>query len=149
MPEPSLYLQGMGAAALVSALCALAGARRPASSQRLNSACVLGLGLGLVVGCYVLSWRWAWPPVHGLDRFLTIVFPTALGIELIASFPSLPRWAAWFLRMCLAMSAPRILLHGSVYLNAVGSDWSAWQAGVGLAGLVALLAGLGGILAWL
>jgi len=148
MPEPSLYLQAMGAAAIVSALCVLvlAGVRRPASAARLNSACVLGLGLGLAAGYHALTWRWAWPPVHGLDRFLTIVIPAVLGIELIAGFQCVPRWVAWCLRMGLAVTTPRILLQGSVYLSGPGSDWTLWQTGAGLAVCGALLAGLWGLL---
>lgn len=151
MPEPSLYLQAMGAAGIVSAMCvlALAGVRRPASAARLNSASVLGIGFGLVVGYHLLSWRWAWPPVHGLDRLLRIVIPTVLGIELIAGFECIPRWVAWCLRLGLAATTPGILLHGSVYLSGSGSDWTLWQVGTGLAVCSALLAGLWGLLGWL
>lgn len=148
MPEPSLYLQAMGAAAIVSALCVLvlAGVRRPASAARLNSACVLAIGLGLAVGYHGLSWRWTWPPVHGLDRFLTIVIPAVLGIELLAGFQSVPRWVAGCLRVGLAATTPAILLHGSVYLSGSGSDWTIWQAGAGMAVCGAMLAGLWGLL---
>src|SRR5947207_1329357 len=104
MPEPLLYLQAMGASAIVSAMfvLAMAGVRRPAGSIRVNSAFVLGMALGLAAGWHVLSVRWAWPPAHALDRFLTIVVPTVLGIELIAGFPYVPRRLAWFLRLVLA-----------------------------------------------
>ena len=156
MPEPLLYLQAMGAAAVVSALCvlALAGVRRPASITRLNAACVLAMGLGLAAGCQMLSLSRGWPPVHGLDRFLTIVVPSVLGIELISGFPRVPPWMAWFLRMSLAAAIPRILLHGSVYLASSGSAGLLWPAGSGLAGSGlaasgALLAGLWVLLACL
>lgn len=151
MPESLLYLKAMGAAAIVSALVvpAMAGVRRPASSTRLNSACVLGMGLGLVAGCHVMSLKMAWPPVQGLDRFLTIIIPTVLGIELIAGLQSVPRRVAWFLRMSLAAAIPGILLHNSVYLSGSGGDWTVWQAGTGLAVCGALLAGLWALLSWL
>lgn len=151
MPESLLYLKAMGAAAIVSVLVVLliAGVRRPASSTRLNSACILGMGLGLVAGFHVMALKMAWPPVQGLDRFLTIVFPTLLGIELIAGLQSVPRWLAWFLRMSLAATIPGILLHGSVYLTGAGGDWTAWQAGTGLVVCGALLAGLWSLLSWL
>lgn len=151
MPEPWLYLQAMGAAAIASAIFVLAtaGARRPASSTRVNSACVLGTGLGLAVGCQVLPLRLAWPPVHGLDRFFMVVVPALLGIELIAGFAWVPRWAAWFLRMSLAAAIPRILLHGSVYLSGSGLDWPVWQSGALLTMCVPLLAGVWGLLSWL
>jgi len=145
-----MYLKAMGAAAMVSAMfvLAMAGVRR-GSATWLNSACVLGMGLGLAFGYYVLSLRLAWPPVNGLDRFLTIVVPAALGIELIAGFQCVPRWVAWMLRMSLAATIPRILLHGSVYLSGSGNDWNLWQAGTALAVCGALLAGLWGLLSWL
>lgn len=156
MPEPLLFLKAMGAAAIVSAVFVLTMGRlrRRVSMTRLNSswlnsACVLGTGLGLAVGCFVLSLRWTWPPVHGLDRFLTIVVTAVLGIELIAGFQSVPRRVAWFLRMSLAAAVPRILLHGSVYLNhRNGSDngWPPWQAGLALVISAALLAGLWALL---
>ncbi len=151
MPDPLLYLKAMGTAAIVSAtiVLAMAGMRRPAGTMRRNTACMLGIGLGLVVGYYELSLRLAWPPVNGLDRFLTIVVPSALGIELLAGFQRVPRWIAWFLRISLAAAIPRILLHGSVYLSGSGNDWTLWQAGTVMAVCGCLLAGLWSLLAWL
>ena len=151
MPETLLYLKAMGAAAIVSAMfvLALAGVRRPASAAGLNSACVLGMGLGLAVGYYVLPLRLAWPPVNGLDRFLTIVVPAALGIELIAGFQCVPCWAAWSLRMSLAAAIPRILLHGSVYLSGAGNGWVLWQVVTALVLSGTLLAGVWVLLSWL
>ena len=149
MPEPLLYLQALGVAAVVSAMCVLVigGVRRPASPPRRNMACVLGMGFGLALGYYVLSLRLAWPPANGLDRFLTIVVPAALGIEWIAGFQRVPPWLAWFLRLSLAATIARILLHGSVYLSGSRSVWTAWQAGAALAVCGVLLAALWFLLA--
>jgi len=156
MPEPLLYLKAMGAAAVVSALFVLAAAavRRTASTARLNvarlnAACVLAIGFGLALGYCVLDWRFAWPPRSGLDRFLTIVVPAALSIELLAGFNRVPRWLAWLLRMSLAAAVPRILLHGSVYLSGSGDNWNLWQAGAALAACGGLLASLWILLSWL
>jgi len=151
MPEPLLYLKAMGAAAIVSAIIVLAMvlARRHASTTWLNLSCILGIGLGLVVGYSVVSLRLAWPPVNGLDRFLTITVPLALSIELIAGFPNVPRWVAWLLRMSLAVTIPRILLHGSVYLSDSPEGWTPWQAGMSLAVCGALLVGVWSLLSWL
>ncbi len=148
MPEPLLYLKSMGAAAIASAMFVLAMAwrKRPVSSAWLNSACVLAMGLGLALGCDVLAVRWTWPPVKGLDRFLMIVVPMALGIELIAGLQRMPRWIAWFLRASLAAAIPRILLHGSVYLTGAGNQWTRWEAGVALVVCGLLLAGTWGLL---
>ncbi len=151
MPEPLLYLKAMVAAAIVSAMTVLAMvlARRHTSTTWLNLSCVLGIGLGLVVGYGVVSLRLAWPPVNGLDRFLTITVPLALGIELIAGFQNVPRWFAWLLRMSLAATIPRILLHGSVYLSDSAEGWTPWQTGAVLVLCGALLAGVWSLLSWL
>ena len=148
MPEPLLYLKAMGAAAIVSAIIVLAMvlARRHASTTWLNFSCILGIGLGIVVGYGVVSLRLVWPPVNGLDRFLTITVPLALSIELIAGFPNVPRWVAWLLRMSLAVTIPRILLHGSAYLSDSPEGWTPWQAGMSLAVCGALLAGVWSLL---
>lgn len=151
MPDPLLYLQAMGSAAIVSTILLLAmiWVRRSATATWLNSACVLAIGLGLAIGYAVLSLRVVWPPVNGLDRFLAIVVPVTLGIELVAGFQSVPRWAAWLLRISLAAAIPRILLHGSVYLSGSADDWTVWQALTALAVCVGLLAVLWCLLAWL
>ena len=140
MPEPLLYLKTMAIVVVVSATSVLTMVAmwRSASKVWLNLASVLGVGIGLVVGYYVLAFRLAWPPVNGLDRFLTIVLPVTLGIELIAGFSSLPGWVAWVLRMSFAVMIPRILLHGSVYLS--GNDWTLWQAGTTMLVCALLLA---------
>lgn len=151
MPEPLLYLKAMGAAAIVSAsiVLAMVGARRHASTTWLNSASVIGIGLGLVVGYGVVSVRLAWPPVNGLDRFLTITIPLVLGIELIAGFQNVPRWVAWLLRMSLAATIPRILLHDSVYLSGSADSWTRWQTGAVLVVCGTLFAGVWSLLSWL
>ncbi len=95
-----------------------------------------------------MSLQLAWPPVSGLDRLLTIVIPLTLSIELIAGFRSTPRWLAWLLRIGLALTIPRILLHGSVYLSGSG-EWSPWRAVMVMALSGALLSGLWSLLSWL
>ncbi|HIF34288.1 MAG TPA: hypothetical protein EYQ75_22085 [Planctomycetaceae bacterium] len=150
MPDPLLYLKATGVAAIVSVAFALAmtRARRCVSTSWLNSVSVLGLSLGLGSGYYVLSLRLAWPPANGLDRFLTIVVPAALIVELLAGFQRVPRWFAWTLRMSLVVAIPRILVHGSVYLSDAG-DWTIWQAVWTMVVCSALLAGTWCLLAWL
>ena len=167
MPDPFLQLKAIAAAAGASALLVLAlgrGSRirknsgaprgasragRPAGAARLNSASVLAIGLGLSLGCQVLQLPLSWPPANGLDRFLTIVLPAVIAIELIAGFQRVPRWLAWILRMSLAAAIGRILLHGSVYLDGHRSPGTAWQAGAALALGGALLAAEWGLLGWL
>jgi hypothetical protein len=91
----------------------------------------------------------AWPPRNGLDRFLTLVIPAALAIELIAGIPGVPSWASWLLRLSLAAALPRILLHGSVYIGGPHREWSPGQASLVLAASGLLLAGVWALLSWL
>lgn len=129
MPEPLLYSKAMGAAAISSMIFVLATVtvRRNAGTTWRNQVCVLGIGLGLAVGYSVLSFRPTWPPVNGLDRFLTIAVPAALGIELFASFRLAAKWVSWLLRMVLIAMIPGILLHGSVYLSGADDGWPLWH----------------------
>lgn len=148
MPDPVLYLKAMGAAAVVSAVCVLAlgWGRRSVNASRVNSACVLGIGVGMVLGYQVLRLRVVWPPVNGLDRLLTIVLPAVLGIELLVGFPRVPRWLIVFLRMSLAAASGRILLHGSVYLS---GPWAAGEVGLALLLWGGSLAAVWVLLNWL
>src|SRR5689334_17690932 len=118
MPDPLVYLRATVAAVLASALVALA-ARKLLRFEGIKSAHldeVLALGVGFIVGCALLPWQPAWPPLSGLDRLVTIVLPLTLGVELVTGFPRLSRRLAWALRICLAAATPQILLHNSVYL---------------------------------
>ena len=139
----------MGAAAIVSSIFVLtmARSRRQASTSWWNSVCVVGVGLGLAVGFYVLSLRFSLPPVNALDRLLLIVVPVGLSIEFLAGFPRVPRWAAWLFRLSLAAAIPRILLHSSVYLSGSAGEWSLWQAVAVMAVCSTLLAGVWSLLA--
>jgi hypothetical protein len=118
MPDPILFVKAMAVAAAASAVLALAVGwiRRPAGAGRINVACVLAIGLGLISGYWVLDLLPSGSPQSVRDRFLAIVLPAALGIELIAGHPGVPAMAAWGLRVVLACATPRILLHGSTYL---------------------------------
>lgn len=136
-------------AAIVSAIfvLAMASLKRPVGMTWLKSASIMGIGSGLSVGYQVLGFRLAWPPVNGLDRFLTIVIPAVAVIELAAGFDSVPRWFAWSLRLSLAAAIPRILLHNSVYLSDSDFTWAPWEACVILACCGVLLAVLWSLLA--
>jgi hypothetical protein len=150
MPEPLLYLQSLGAAAVAGAVCVLALAgRRAVSPARLNAACILGGCLGMVAGCLLLRWRPVWPPASALDRVVTFVIPAALSIELVAGFPSVRPAFARALRVAFVAAAPLVLLHGSIYLAGSDGGWTAWQAGVLVLTCSALLAALWIPLAWL
>src|SRR5436853_4481288 len=148
MPDPILYLQAMGAAFAASALVLLSARwrRRPAW---VHAAGVIGIGLGLALGYYVLKMWPAWPPANALARLLWLILPAVLATELLAGLPRVPAWLVWSLRMLLAAVSGRILLHGSIYLDPAHGEWTAWQAVLTLilcGGLLASVWGLLGLL---
>jgi len=142
MPDAALYFKAVLISAGASALCVLAlgGVRRPASAARLNAACMLAIALGLTLGGALLRLPLGWPPASALGRLLLIVLPAAIWVELFAGFSRIPPWLAWSLRLTLAVSASRILLHGSVYLAGEKSEWTAWQQALTLTFCAAALA---------
>lgn len=150
MPDPLLYLAAIGAAALAAAvLVAAISWRRSAkldegaSNVSFRMATVVGMAGGLIAGYWVLDLYVSWPPVNALDRLLTIVLPSAVGIELIAAFEQVPRWLAWMLRLALVAAMGHILLHGSVYLT---SAHAAGEIAVQLLACGGLTAGLWALL---
>lgn len=151
MPDPLLFLKEMVSSAVVSAIVVLmiVGIVRPAGTRRQDLACVLAFGLGIAAGGYVRPFSSGWPPVSGLDRFLLIVIPTILGIELTAGLQWAPARLAWPLRISLAVAIPRIILHGSVYLNGSDGERTPWQLATESAVCVALLSGVWALIAWL
>src|SRR5262249_54028179 len=110
----------------------------------------LGVGLGFFFGCWVLGLNPVWPPREDRDRFLLVLLPAVVLVELLASPPGLPRVVAWLLRLAVAVLAARVLLHGSVYLNGPGDNqWSAAETWLTLGALAALLASVWMLLSWL
>ena len=129
MPDPLLFLQSLTAASGASAIFVLALAFARNRWKRIPEALtdIPGLIAGLSVGYAVLGLTTRWPPANALDRFLIIVLPSALGVELLSRMPNAPRWMIWLLRTLLAAITARILLHGSVYLDPAFSEWSSGQ----------------------
>ena len=156
MPDPILYSKASIAAFVASAMIVLAFrlvVRRPVHSVAAVT-CVLAVSVGLVTGYGALQFSWAWPPSSSLDRFLTIVLPATLILELLTGVSGGGETVAWLLsgrkfilpkarhvlsagrfsrvlcivlRFVLYASAGRILLHGSVYLDGVSSgNTDAW-----------------------
>src|SRR4051812_34592743 len=110
MPDPLLYGAALGTATVVSAVVVLSIAwlGKPVSTGRLQSAAVVGIASALGAGYYALLLHVAWPPLNGLDRFLTIVLPAALCIELAATISRVPRSLVWLLQFTLASTMGRI-----------------------------------------
>ena len=140
MPDLLLYLQAVVVALSASALAVLAlGWRAKSPSQMLvSSICVAGVAIGQVAGCIWLRLPVGWPPASALDRYLVVLLPAAMVVELLAALPKFPPWGVPALRCLLAASMARVLLHQSVYLD----EWTAWQAVMALAVCAALASGV-------
>jgi hypothetical protein len=113
---------------------------------RVRTGLVFGLGAGIYAGCAVVGHWPRWPALEDRDRFLTVLLPLTLVIELAAESVSL-RAIAWLLRCCLAGVIAPILLHNSVYLADLAgpnsAEWTTMQATVILCGLAIVM-----LLAW-
>jgi hypothetical protein len=151
MPDLTLYVAAQGSAAVASAILVLSlgWLWKPVSTVRFQAVALVGVAGGLGIGYYVLRLHLAWPPLNGLDRFLTIVLPAALCIEFAATFSRVPRSLAWFMRFTLVATMGRILLHDSVYINGAEPQWSPMQGTLVLVTCSALIVVVWGLLVWL
>jgi hypothetical protein len=143
----------MGAALLVSAVTAALTLLAAAWLLRLKIGWVLGLGAGIYAGCAVLGVVPRWPIPEDRDRFLVVLLPLTLAVEMTATAAKRPRWLAPSLRLTLAGAAAPILLYNSVYLVDLSgphsAEWPPPLAAIILLGLAAALAALWELLALL
>jgi hypothetical protein len=153
--DPMLILAALAVAALVAAavflLCSWPG--RTIRTARTSAGGVLGVALGFYAGCWWLGLRPHWPPREDQDRFLFLLLPAVVGVELLVAFAGrLPR-LVWLLRLLVAAVAARILLHDTNYLTDLAGpgtrEWTTTQAWLVLGGLAAVLAGVWLALVWL
>ena len=149
MPDPFEYLKAVLAAIVASTTILLAVRVLSWKRGRVMSetATVLAMTCGVLAGCLTLNFSWPWPPANALDRFLTIVLPAILIIELIAAINrdcsetdatandpnnrGLPshstRMWMWITKCFLCCGIGRILMHGSIYLDGSnGSTRETW-----------------------
>lgn len=158
MPDPVQYMQALLAAFAVSFL-AIAGIRFFFPLRVRRAECiseVVAAAAGLVAGYRILQFEWVWPPGNAINRFLTIVLPAAVVVELISAFapvsssiesPRLKRAGLFsiivlILRASFFASIGRILLHKSVYVRVspdIDACWSEWKVIILLAASAALL----------
>lgn len=87
MPDPISYLKASIAAVFASAMIVLAFrlAMRKFRHSVAAVICVLAVGVGVVTGYGVLQFSWTWPPANALNRFLMIVLPATVLVELLAA----------------------------------------------------------------
>jgi hypothetical protein len=146
VPDPLLILGAMGVAfAVAGVIAGLVGwPRQHAHAAWLGAGWILGIAVGFLLGCWMLGVRPHWPPRDDQDRLLALVVPAALVIELLAVFPTVPRWLVWPLRVALLAAGTRVLLHGTSYITDVAgpgtSEWSSSLAWLIFSGLAALAA---------
>ena len=146
MPDPFQYALAVMVAFAVS-LVAVAGTRGFSRWRVLRAVGiteVLAVLTGIVAGYRILEFEYVWPPANAISRFLTIILPAAIIVELISGLrpnstqPEVRRFKnagllsilAMGLRVGLFASIGRTLLHNSVYLQvfpSVNVTWSEWQ----------------------
>jgi hypothetical protein len=115
---------------------------------------VVGLGLGFYAGCYLACPPPRFPPREAQDRFLVVLFPAVLAVELWAALFHRPPWLIWLLRAVVAACSARVLLHDSSYLTDLSgpgtAEWTPAEAFLRLAilaaALLAVWALLGGLM---
>jgi hypothetical protein len=155
MPDKMLLLGAAGLSAVTAAAVLLlcAWSWRTPHPARAAAGSVLGVGLGFFAGCWLLLRRLPpWPPGEDQDRWLYILWPAVVVVELAAAIPRLPHWLAWLLRAVVAAGAARVLLDNTTYLADLPGgqrDWTPAQAWLILGGLAAALLALWALLALL
>jgi hypothetical protein len=123
---------------------------RTPSVWRLRTGWIFGIAAGIYAGCAVLDQWPRWPALEDRDRFLVVLLPLTIVVELVAMSVSSRTWA-WLLRINLAAVAAPILLHNSVYVADLAgpnsAEWTMGQAVANLLGLAVLLTTVWGLLA--
>ncbi|HEY7154267.1 MAG TPA: hypothetical protein VH575_09955 [Gemmataceae bacterium] len=151
MPDAVRLLEAMGGAAATAAVVFLLFACPWRATRPMGVAAgwTMSVGLGFAAGCRLLNVPLHWPPREDQDRFLLLVMPAVLGVELLAAVPRVWRGLILSLRIILAAAVAPVLLHGSVYLNdpASADYWPPARRGLILAGMAAALAIVWGLLA--
>jgi hypothetical protein len=128
MPDPEKILIAMagaaGLAAAVAVVSALAARALFASAPNwaglkqtfLALGWVVGVGAGFYLGAVLLHVGPRKQLDEDRDRFLLLITPAVIIVELIAAWHRIPAWAAWVPRLLIAAAAARVLLHGSIWL---------------------------------
>ncbi len=118
-------LKAQAAAALATAVVLLefSWPWRTPGPRRAALGWVFGVGLGFLLGVFVLGLWPKWPPADDRGRLVYVILPMALFVEALASLGAF----AWLLRLVVAAAIGPILLYGSVYLtDAAGPGSRVW-----------------------
>jgi hypothetical protein len=130
MPDPMQIIKASAGAAVLAALIwlLLGGAWRRSRPGWTAAGGALGIGAAVWLGAWLLKLSPRFPPQEGGDRFLLILLPAAVGVQLVAAvLPRRTAWLAWALRLVVAGGAARVLLHGSIYItDSAGAGTREW-----------------------
>jgi hypothetical protein len=154
MPDPEMLLKVMAASAGVAAAIVVVFGLMwwLARPVRVAAGWALGVATAFLLGCWWLNLPPRWSLREDRDRFLIVLVPAAVVVELLAAVCRLPSRVAWLLRFGVAAGIARVLLDGSVYLTqlegAEDRKWSAGEAWLILTGLGIVFVGVWAMLSW-
>ena len=127
----------LGAFAVAAALGAFGAGISRREPVLAAVAVIVAFVWGVVAGLFLLRALPSLPPTTGLDRFLIILLPVALAIEVEAAANCLGGFWLTAERGCVALVAVPVLLHGSVWLEGGGPAlailaaalflWASWE----------------------
>jgi hypothetical protein len=130
------------AAMVVLAPLGLLRLRRLVTPGRASVCGLFGVVAGLVAGLWAFDLWPHWPPTVDQDRFLLILLPAVVVVEIAGAFLN-RSWVLWALRLPVIALAGRVLLHNTVYLVDLSgpgtAEWSTLQAVLTLGGLAGAL----------
>lgn len=131
----------VGAAVVAAAVVWLiALPRAPHRPIKLAASPILGLAVGSCLGLVILGIRPRWPPTEDQDRFLLLVLPSLLAVDLFGLISKFRRGWVLLARGIVAAAVAPTLLFGSIYLADVAGPGSReWPPAVAML----VLAGLG------
>ena len=152
MPDPIRIFEAQAVTALLAAAIVLLGAwvKRWNREVPASIPTLAGIAVGLLAGCWLLGLVPHWPPREDQDRFLLIVLPAVIAVEMLAALASGWVKGVWLLRQVVAVGAdacPPLPLH--LFESVVRHRQSRMghgEAGLILAALAACLAGTWGSL---
>lgn len=148
MPNPLTLALAAGLAGVGTALAAglallfLGRSWRAAHASITAIGGIVSVGAAVYVCCPMLVEMPHWPPKDDQARFLYVLLPVVLAVEVLAAIPKSPRWMAWVLRGVIAFGAARLLLHNTLYLVESDPDNPPWPTQT----MVLILGGMGGAL---